>query len=302
MLAALAGARHWRLGMVPACEASLRFPLFPQAVAIPGLAASAALMLATGCGSTRVQQLETELQTLRDDLDELKRSQAAARVQFDELRSRLVMVEEKADSARVDRSRKESSWIPKLPTVRVGPGQVAPRAVEAEEEAGGELPDTPVAVAVPPPTPSPSGPGGDLPPQLDNQKPKGDPAVVLYNQAKALLDSEQLPASRAAFEQLLQAHPDHDLADNALYWIGESWYAQSHWLKAASFFVRVAKEYPRGNKVPDAMYKLAKSYEKLGDDAGASDVLRQLCKHYPGTPAAKRAGDDLAHRPARTEP
>ncbi len=298
----LVGVRHLRPGLVLAGEASLRIPLFPQAVVTPGLMAGALLLLASGCATSRAQQLETEVQTLRDDLDDLKRSQAASRVQFDELRGRLVMVEEKADSARVDRSRKDSGWIPKLPTVRVGPAQPTPRAVEAEEEGSGELPDTPVAVAPPAVLPSPSGPGGDLPPQLDNQKPKGDPAVMLYNQAKALLDSDQLPAARAGFEQLLQAHPDHDLADNALYWIGESWYAQAQWLKAANHFVRVAKEYPRGNKVPDAMYKLSKSYEKLGDDSGSSDVLRQLCKHYPGTPAAKRAGDDLAHRPARTEP
>lgn len=255
-----------------------------------------------GCGAARVQQLEGEVQQLRDDLDELKRSQAASRVQFDELRNRLVMVEEKADSARVDRSRKDSAWIPKLPTVKVAPVTRPDTRAADDDDSLGELPDTPVAVAAPAPPPSPSGPAGELPPQLDNQKPKGDPAAALYNQAKALLDSEQLAAARSLFEKLLEAHPDHDLADNALYWIGESWYAQAQWLKAANTFVRVAKQYPRGNKVPDAMYKLARSYEKLGDDGAATDVLRQLSKHYPGTPAAKRAGDELSRRPARTEP
>ena len=109
-------------------------------------------------------------------------------------------------------------------------------------------------------------------------------------------------AARALFQKLREAHPDHDLADNALYWIGESWYAQAQWLQAAQAFLKVAKEYPRGNKVPDAMYKLARSYEKIGDDAGAVEVLRQLAKHYPGTPAAKKAGEDLVRLTTKGSP
>ncbi|MBM4344769.1 MAG: tol-pal system protein YbgF [Deltaproteobacteria bacterium] len=241
---------------------------------------------ATACSGARAQAVETEVAALRDELDELKRSQAAARVQYDEIKSRLVMVEERADSARVDRARRESGWIPKLPTVKVAPPAEA-------------APD--VATAEPPPAPAPSGPSSDLPPQLDSDKPKADLAVALYTQAKNLLDAEQLTAARSLFEKLLLAHPDHDLADNAVYWVGESWYAQSQWLKAAQAFVRVAKDYPRGNKVPDAMYKLAKSYEKMGDDPGAGEVLKQLSRQYPGTPAARRALDDLQRKNAKGE-
>ena len=294
---------------------------------------TAVLLCGSACSGARVQRLETDLQALRDEIDELKRSQAAGRVQADELRNRLVMAEEKADSARVDRARSHSGWIPTLPTVRVGPDRSAsagenggdvdraraerarpdrasanagrtvtipadPGAPEEEEE--DELPASAAAVA--PPRSSPSGPGADLPPQLDSSKPKSDAAVVLYNQAKALLDSEQLAVARSLFEKLRDGHPDHDLADNALYWIGESWYAQAQWLQAAQTFLRVAKEYPRGNKVPDAMYKLAKSYERMGDEAGAVEVLKQLGKHYPGTPAAKKASEDLARLVTKVAP
>ena len=242
-------------------------------------------VVAGACSGARSQQVDGEVLALRDEVDELKRSQAAARVQFDELKSRLVMIEERADSARVDRARRDSGWIPKLPTVKV--------------EAPAEAHD--VVMAEPSPPPTPSGPSSDLPPQADADKPKADQAVALYTQAKALLDAEQVTAARGLFDKLLTAHPDHDLADNALYWIGESWYSQSQWLKAAHSFVRVAKEYPRGNKVPDAMYKLAKSYEKMGDDPGAGEVLKQLARQYPGTPSAKRALDDLQRKNAKGE-
>ncbi|MSQ82748.1 MAG: tol-pal system protein YbgF [Myxococcales bacterium] len=253
--------------------------------ALSVVAVLALSVVAGACSGARSQQVDGEVLALRDEVDELKRSQAAARVQFDELKSRLVMIEERADSARVDRARRDSGWIPKLPTVKV--------------EAPAEAHD--VEMAEPSPPPTPSGPSSDLPPQTDADKPKADQAVALYTQAKALLDVEQVTAARGLFDKLLTAHPDHDLADNALYWIGESWYAQSQWLKAAHSFVRVAKEYPRGNKVPDAMYKLAKSYEKMGDDPGAGEVLKQLARQYPGTPSAKRALDDLQRKNAKGE-
>lgn len=278
-----------------------------------------ALLLATACGGARVQQLEASLQGLRDEVDELKRGQAAARVQADELRNRIVMVEEKADSARVDRSRRDSAWIPKLPTVRVEPDDMGipsdyspvPRMAKAHADAAGT--GTPVLDAAqrhaPPaivvaaePAPAPSGPAGDAPPQAAPAAAVADTPVSRYSQAKSLLDSGQLSVARTLFLQLRDAYPDHDLADNALYWIGESWYAESQWLKAAQAFVRVAKEYPRGNKVPDAMYKLAKSYERVGDLAGADDVLRQIARQFPGTTLAKRALEDLERRAPKAAP
>lgn len=246
------------------------------------LAALSLALPAVACTGARAQQTEADVQALRDELDELKRSQAAARVQYDELKARLVMVEERADSARVDRARRDSGWIPKLPTVKV-----EPKVAEAAPE--------------PDPPPAPSGPPSEPPPQAEADKGKTDQAAALYNQAKTLLDAEQLPAARGLFERLLQAYPDHDLADNALYWIGEIWYAQAQWVKAAQAFLRVAKDYPRGNKVPDAMYKLAKSYEKMGDDPGAGEVLKQLERQYPGTPAAKRAHEDLLRKTGKGE-
>ena len=283
----LAATRFWFVGL-PVSFASLpvSFTSQPVRLTFRSLTVVLALSVVAGaCSGARSQQVDGEVLALRDEVDELKRSQAAARVQFDELKSRLVMIEERADSARVDRARRDSGWIPKLPTVKV--------------EAPAEAHD--VVMAEPSPPPTPSGPSSDLPPQADADKPKADQAVALYTQAKALLDAEQVTAARGLFDKLLTAHPDHDLADNALYWIGESWYSQSQWLKAAHSFVRVAKEYPRGNKVPDAMYKLAKSYEKMGDDPGAGEVLKQLARQYPGTPSAKRALDDLQRKNAKGE-
>jgi tol-pal system protein YbgF len=260
----------------------------------PARTAVVLTLTAIGCGGNQTAQLQSEIRGLRDEIDDLKRSQAAARVQFDEFRNRMVMIEERIDTQRVDHARRidgpatpESAWIPRLPTVKLEP----PSAVEVAKTAGEKSSETGD------PAFGPSGPADDVPPQQDGAgapKPKLDPAAALYTQAKAMLDQGQITPARTRFENLHRLYPDHELADNALYWIGESFYAQSLWLKAAQSFLRVCKEYPRANKVPDAMLKLAKSYGQLGDDKGAQDVLRQLARQYPTTPAGQMASAELA--------
>ncbi len=248
---------------------------------------------------------------MREEFAELKRSQTASRVQFEELRNRLILIEDKTDSEKVARARREE-WIPHLPTVKVGeadahidardrvglpssiPTMDTPRTdtrtasqlnsqtirLTHDEPLPGETADDPVEV---------SGPADETPPQAAGAKAKLDPTATLYEKAKSLFDQGQIAESRRAFETLHRQYPRHDLADNALYWIGEGYYAQAQWLTSAQAFLRVAKEYPRGNKVPDAMLKMALCYRKLGDDRGADDVLKQLTRLYPGTEAADKA-------------
>src|SRR2546421_277637 len=74
------------------------------------------------------------------------------------------------------------------------------------------------------------------------------------------------------FRDFLRRFPDHKLADNAQYWIGESYLALAHSYanagqqddkatqaleEAVREFRRVITNYPRGDKVPTAIYKEA---------------------------------------------
>jgi tol-pal system protein YbgF len=267
-------------------------------------AARCLLLLATpvllpACSGAQLDRMSSELQNLRDEVDDLKRSQAANRVQYDELRSRLVLMEDRADSKRVADERRSPVEVPELPTVRVGEpgGQQASRRVpvEGEEDDPGAPvePAAPIQTAGAPKPATASGPAGPVPPNVGGEPPEVDPAVSLYERAKQLLDQGQMQESREVFDKLLQRYPDHDMADNALYWTGESWYAQARYVQAAETFLRVAKDYPRGNKVPDALFKLGRCYEKLGDRPGALEAWRQLQRSFPGTPAGKLATQEL---------
>jgi len=91
------------------------------------------------------------------------------------------------------------------------------------------------------------------------------------------------------FETLRKNYPNHTLATNFLYWIGESLYALNQDIDAIFTFKNIASSQPKHQKAPDALLKTALSYRRLGDTQNADAHIRILLEDYPNSPAAKRA-------------
>jgi len=107
-----------------------------------------------------------------------------------------------------------------------------------------------------------------------------------YRKAYELTTKSRYPQAQKKFEAFLTRWPSHQLADNALYWLGECLYAQKQYLAALQAFQRVIRDYPDGNKVPDAMLKTGLCYQNLGEPTQARKVLLQVAEIYPGSGAA----------------
>lgn len=117
-----------------------------------------------------------------------------------------------------------------------------------------------------------------------------------YKDAMAMYDEGRYAEAEQAFAAIVGSHPNHDYADNALYWQGEAAYDQAHYADALAAFTKVVEKYGGGGKAPDALLKIGLCYGRLGDDANARDVLTQLVAAYPRADAskiAKRKLDDL---------
>ena len=99
--------------------------------------------------------------------------------------------------------------------------------------------------------------------------------------------------SRAAFQKVFDAEPTGELADNALFWIGETYFAAGNYAEAARYYRRVTTEFADQNKAPDALFKIAISHEKSGDLALARQTLRELIRDYPYSSAADSAKREL---------
>jgi tol-pal system protein YbgF len=134
-----------------------------------------------------------------------------------------------------------------------------------------------VAAGVPP-----AGPARTLAPTLR----QADIAET-YRRALMLFAQNRHADARTHFQQVFDADPNGQLADNALFWIGETYFAAGDYSNAMRFYARVTKEYADQNKAPDAMFKIGLAYEKTGDLGMARRTFEECIRRYPySTPAA----------------
>ena len=144
-----------------------------------------------------------------------------------------------------------------------------------------------VPVAAAPPPPQAAAP--EMPP---NAAPTAD-VPEAYRQALILYGQGKQAEARAAFQKVLDADPGGQLANNALFWIGETWYAVGEYNTAIGFYQRVVREYPRQNKAPDALFKMAMAYVKTGDLGMARRTFQQCIAQYPYSPPASSSKREL---------
>ena len=114
-----------------------------------------------------------------------------------------------------------------------------------------------------------------------------------YQVAFELLKEERYDLAAASFNQFLVAFPDSELADNAQYWLAESYYASDQFEQALEDFAIVINQYPQSRKVPDALLKMGYCNYSLQRWDAARQTLSRVQADYPETTAARLAGQYL---------
>ncbi len=117
----------------------------------------------------------------------------------------------------------------------------------------------------------------------------------LYDHAFSLVKSREYNAAQREFEDFLQKYPEHSLAGNAKYWLGETHYVRGDFETASRVFAEGYQQYPKGSKAADNLLKLGLSLEASGKPQDACIALRQLKKENPAgeTPVLRRADQEM---------
>ena len=120
--------------------------------------------------------------------------------------------------------------------------------------------------------------------------------------AKKLYDSAYLDITRGnnelarrGFQEFLNRFPESSLADNAQYWLGETYYAVEDYTQAIQEFNKVIGNYPKGDKVAASLLKIGYSYFKLGDITNGKKYLNQVIRQFPYPEEAKLAQSRLSN-------
>jgi tol-pal system protein YbgF len=91
------------------------------------------------------------------------------------------------------------------------------------------------------------------------------------------------------FRRYLEAFPSTDLADNAAYWIAESYFSQREYTQAIKVFDRILQDYPRSDKTASVFLKKGYAYLEMGQREQGLVQLRHVIREFPETDDAKLA-------------
>ena len=122
---------------------------------------------------------------------------------------------------------------------------------------------------------------------------RGADVAETYRRALTLYAQNKHAEARTLFQQVFDGDPTGQLADNALFWIGETYFAAGDFSNAMRFYERVTKDFATENKAPDAMFKLGVTFEKTGDLGMARKTFEECIQKYPYSTPASSAKQEL---------
>jgi tol-pal system protein YbgF len=201
------------------------------------------------------------------------------------------------------------SAVPESPTAGTPPA--APAAPSAPAPAVPTPPPAPTAPAAPSQRATPTPPSMPTRPTTPapsvTPTPPGAPARPApragnpeQEYANALATFRAREHGQAVLDLLdfIAKYPQHSLAGNAQYWIGEAYWAQRDYRQALVEFEKVFEHGP--GKAPDALVKIGLCHVRLHNLPRAQQAWQRAVREYPRSEAATTAQSLLrTHAAAR---
>jgi tol-pal system protein YbgF len=119
-----------------------------------------------------------------------------------------------------------------------------------------------------------------------------------YQAAFNLLKDGKYDEAATALREFAVRYPQHELAPNALYWLGETHYVRRDYPAALAAFESLLRDYPDTRKAPDALLKAGYCQFELKRFGPARTLLTRIVQEYPDTQAAADARERLQRLPA----
>jgi tol-pal system protein YbgF len=100
--------------------------------------------------------------------------------------------------------------------------------------------------------------------------------------------AQQFDNAIQQFRSFQRKYPNSEMADDAQYWIGESYFNQRDYNRAILEFNDVLK-YRKGDRVPAALLRQAQAFLEIGDKTDARLILQKLLNDHPNSEQAQEA-------------
>jgi tol-pal system protein YbgF len=240
-------------------------PLRLSVCRLTGLLALAAALLLAGCASRKqVALLQEDTTYLRASVDSLKQQQRAQNRTLDSLRTQLLTMStntEYGSSSLRERMERITAQFDQLVT-RLD-RTLAPLEEYLRRQSASD-----------------TGKGAGL-------------GTDYFDAAQRDLTMGNYDLAEVGFLQFLENYPNSDLADDARYGLGESYYARKRYDEAVQEYEKIITRDPKSPKAPAAMLKIGFCQKNLGNMRDARKMWQTLVSKYPFSDEAKVAQQRL---------
>lgn len=114
-----------------------------------------------------------------------------------------------------------------------------------------------------------------------------------YEQGIAKINAEEYKDAATTLKQFLATYPKSSLAENAQFWIGQSFYSMRDFSASISEFQKVVGKYPNGGKVTAALLKQGYAFYEMQSFDESKAFLTKLAAKFPATVEATAARDKI---------
>ncbi len=117
---------------------------------------------------------------------------------------------------------------------------------------------------------------------------------VIFNEGYTQLSDGNYDESRAKFKEFLSKYPKSAKANDATFWIAESYYREGQFEESILEYQRFIDTYPKDQRVPLAYLKQGMSLVEIGKKEEAKLFFQTLIDKYPNSDEAKTAKEKIS--------
>jgi tol-pal system protein YbgF len=267
--------------------------LLPLVATLTGCSAQ----MGGGSSDRRYEDLRGLVLEQRRAIEDLRREQEMVRATLDQLQYGVAKnsarrVYGPSGAGATPPVNEESYWgRPLAPTTPPPADPALAGSVSGAAAAPGGTDVASVAEPAAPPPPAPAKPAASEP---EKGKVPADLEGTSYDSAMRQLQGGDHDEAIQGFRNYLHENTASPYADDAQFWIGESYFRKGQYHRAIIEFNQVSINYGSGDRAPSALLRQAEAFRIVGDRVDARLSLQKVINRYPGTSEATKASRMLS--------
>lgn len=126
--------------------------------------------------------------------------------------------------------------------------------------------------------------------------PPGASPEKQYEYAFAFLRNQEYDKAEKALQEFVARNKTNDLAGNAQFWLGETYFVQKKYTEAAVAYAEGMQKYPKSPKAADNLLKLGMALAQLSKKTEACTAFGQIGKKFPNAAASVKRRAEAEQR------